>query len=384
MRMRNTILILLSCLMLLCACKAPNTVSGANGAGSLPVGTVQSEEKIEVLAAAEPEITPVPATDTPSPTPEPTPSPTPEPTPEPTSEPTPTPEPTPEPTPTPEPREPKKIVEEMVVTYGLYENAANDRVAELLNELQAADPDAAGRWAEIMELWRNVRAGLELNYDVLPDGLPETNELAIVALGYKLNSNGTMRDELENRLSVVLKSAKKYPKAYVFCTGGGTASKKKNVTEAGRMSSWLKKKGVGKKRIVTEKQSRTTAQNALNTYKILAKDYPNVNSVAIVSSDYHIGSGVLYFQAVAILKAEKGQPPRYTVVSNAACKESGSQSLLSQAGALMEIYGDSDAAFDIYRGRYDFSAIPIPEGVLTEEPSPTSEEDPEAETTPAP
>ena len=35
----------------------------------------------------------------------------------------------------PVPREPKKIVEEMVVTYGLYENAANERVGELLAEL---------------------------------------------------------------------------------------------------------------------------------------------------------------------------------------------------------------------------------------------------------
>ena len=372
MKARNAILILLSFLMLFAACRTAQPAPAAEAADS-PSEAQASEasgkqEQIEILEAPtrepEPALTPVPPTETPSPTPSPSPSPTPSPTPE----------------PTPEPREPKKIVEEMVVTYGLYENAANDRVGELLAELESADPDAARRWTEIMELWKNVRAGLELNYKVLPDGLPETNELAIVTLGYKLKSNGTMQKELEGRLNVALKSAKKYPKAYVVCTGGGTASKKKDVTEAGRMSSWLKKKGVSSKRIITEKQSRTTAQNALNTYKILAEKYPDVKSVAIVTSDYHIGSGVLYFQAIAILKAEKDQPPRYTVVSNAAYDADGTQSLLSQAAALIELSGDSDTAFDIYHGRYDYSYIQAPESIPTEEPAP--EETPSEEMVP--
>ena len=370
MRFRNPILILLICLLLLTACGLPEPAQESQAASAV-LSAEGAQERIEILevATAEPEpaFSPVPATDSPSP--EPTPSPTPEPTPEPT--------PSPTPVPTPEPRDPKEIIEEMVITYGLYENAANDRVAELLTELEASDPDAASRWAQVMELWRNVRAGVTVNYKELPDGLPETDELAIVALGYKLNANGTMRDELEDRLKVVLRSAKKYPKAYIVCTGGGTASKKKNVTEAGKMSSWLKKKGVSNKRIITEKQSRTTAQNALYTYKILEKDYPDVTSVAIISSDYHIASGVLYFQAIAILRAEKDQPPRYTVVSNAACDEKGSQSLLSQAGALIELYGDSDTAYDVYHGRYDYSVIPTPEAVLAApEPSPVPEEEP--------
>lgn len=370
MRFRNPILILLVLLLLLTACGAPHAQESQGASAALSSEPEGAQERIEILEAVtaepEPALTPVPATDTPSP--EPTPSPTPEPTP------SPTPSPTPEPT--PEPREAKEIIEEMVITYGLYENAANDRVTELLTELEAVDPDAASRWAQIMELWRNVRAGIEINYKELPDGLPDTDELAIVALGYKLNANGTMRDELEDRLKVVLRSAKKYPKAYVVCTGGGTASKKKNVTEAGKMSSWLKKKGVSKNRVITEKQSRTTAQNALYTYKILEKEYPGVTSVAIISSDYHIASGMLYFQAVAILRAEKDQPPRYTVISNAACDEKGSQSLLSQAGALIELYGDSDTAYDVYHGRYDYSVIPTPEAVLAakeQTPAPQAE-----------
>lgn len=362
MKTRNTILIFLSCLVLFAACGKSQTASDSAEAGSpspaLSVSAAVEQERIEILEAPtgtpKPVITPVPPTETPSPTPVPSPTPTPSPTPE----------------PTPVPREPKKIVEEMVVTYGLYENAANERVGELLAELEAADPDAARRWSEIMELWRNVRTGLEINYKVLPDGLPETNELAIITLGYKLKPNGTMQDELEGRLNVALRSAKKYPKAYVVCTGGGTASKKKDVTEAGRMSSWLKKKGIGSKRIITEKQSRTTAQNAMYTYRILEEKYPDVKSVAIVTSDYHIGSGVLYFQAIAILKAEKDQPPRYTVVSNAAHDASGTQSLLSQAAALIELTGDSDTAFDVYHGRYDYSYIKAPESVPSEEPAP--------------
>lgn len=51
--------------------------------------------------------------------------------------------------------------------------------------------------------------------DVLPDGLPDTDELCIVVLGFQLNPDGSMRDELINRLNVALRSAEKYPNAYI-------------------------------------------------------------------------------------------------------------------------------------------------------------------------
>ena len=39
-----------------------------------------------------------------------------------------------------------------------------------------------------------------------------------------------MKDELVNRLTVALRCAEKYPRAYIVCTGGGTAEKNENAT----------------------------------------------------------------------------------------------------------------------------------------------------------
>ena len=58
----------------------------------------------------------------------------------------------------------------------------------------------------------------------------------MVVLGYQLNADGTMRDELLERLRVAKASAEKYPNAYIVCTGGPTAYEDKTVTEAGRMA----------------------------------------------------------------------------------------------------------------------------------------------------
>ena len=52
-----------------------------------------------------------------------------------------------------------------------------------------------------MALWRTV--GTAIHYDVLPDGLPDTDELAIVVLGFQLNPDGSMRSELTERLSEI-------------------------------------------------------------------------------------------------------------------------------------------------------------------------------------
>ena len=150
---------------------------------------------------------------------------------------------TPSPEPTAVPRSCVEIVEEMTFYYAGYGEAAAERVASLLQEMNAAWPEDGQRWAKIMDRWRTLEDRITVNEDVLPDGLPDTNELCIVALGYSLNSNGTMKDHLKARLKVARRSAQKYPNAWVLCTGGGTASRKKNYTEAGQMSAWLKKHG---------------------------------------------------------------------------------------------------------------------------------------------
>lgn len=253
----------------------------------------------------------------------------------------------------------QKTIEELAVDYGSYGAEADARVDELLKQLDKSDKNLGVRWKKITDIWKSVNTGLALNYDVLPDGLSDTDELCIVALGFQLEADGTMREELIQRLNVVLNSAKKYPNCYVVCTGGGTAAENENATEAGEMAKWLIANGVEENRVIVEDKSLTTAQNAIFTYDILTTQYPKVKQIAIISSDYHIATGELLFKAESILRAGTPDTEKLKVVSNAAWKApSGSLSTMFQAGALIELSGDTETAFEIYYDNYDIHELP--------------------------
>ena len=255
--------------------------------------------------------------------------------------------------PAPEPAEQRSrqaIIEEMVVDYGSYGAEADARVEELLQELQTVDADAHARWTRIMALWETP---VTVN-TALPDGLPEDDTLCLVALGFQLNPDGTMREELIERLKVLLEASQKYPNAILVCTGGGTAANDPTATEAGRMAEWLEAQGVDPARLVIEDHSLTTAQNAIYTFDLLSERHPQVKQIAIISSDYHIATGILLFGAEAILR-ESGME----IVSNASWKApNGSLSAMFQAGALIELSGDTKTAFEIYYDTYDIHELP--------------------------
>ena len=258
-----------------------------------------------------------------------------------------------------DPSEIEKTVEEIAVDYGTYGKDAEERIDVLLKKLSDADAGAGKRWKKIMDIWTSDELGSPLNYGVLPDGLPDTDELCIVVLGFQLEPDGSMKDELINRLTVALNSAGKYKNAYIVCTGGGTAAENESATEAGEMAKWLIAHGVDSKRVIVEDNSVTTAQNALFTYDILTSLYPSVKKLAIVSSDYHIATGELLFKAESIIRASSPGNEKLEVISNAAWKApSGSLSSMFQAGALIELSGDVETAFKIYYDNYDIHSLP--------------------------
>ena len=258
-----------------------------------------------------------------------------------------------------EKREPQAIIEEMVVDYGSYGDEAEKHITALLKELKASDADLGVRWEQIMALWKTVNTDLRLNEDALPEGLPDTDALCLVVLGFQLEPDGTMREELIQRLTVAKRCAEQYPHALIACTGGGTAADDPSATEAGRMAEWLIENGIAPKRVIVEDRSLTTAQNAIYTFDILAEKYPQVTQLAIVSSDYHIATGALLFGAEAILRAEKAEAQTISVVSNAAWRApSGTLSTMFQAGALIELSGDVETAFEIYYDTYDIHELP--------------------------
>ena len=238
------------------------------------------------------------------------------------------------------------LIERLVISYAAY----GERDAQAMDALAEADPQLSEKWTRIMDLWQAPVAVSE----ALPDDLPGDDTLCLTALGFQLNPDGTMREELVERLRVLLAASKKYPNAVIVCTGGGTAADDPAATEAGRMAEWLREQGVDPGRIHVEDKSVTTAQNARFTFDILEEHCPQVTQIAIISSDYHIATGVLLFGAEAILRDSA-----VAVTANAAWRApSGTLSAMFQAGALIELSGDVETAFEIYYDTYDIHELP--------------------------
>ena len=237
-------------------------------------------------------------------------------------------------------------IERAVVSYAT-EGTIDEQA---LSGLTSLDPALGEKWTRIMDLWETP---VTVNEE-LPDDLPDDDSLCLVALGFQLNPDGTMREELVERLRVLLAASKKYPHAIIACTGGGTAANDPTATEAGRMADWLESQGVDSSRLIIENHSLTTAQNAICTFDILTEQYPQVKQIAIISSDYHIATGVLLFGAEAILRESDVE-----VVSNAAWHApEGTLSTMFQAGALIELSGDVETVYEIYYDTYDIHELP--------------------------
>ena len=211
-------------------------------------------------------------------------------------------------------------------------------IRETLADYQRLDRGMAELWAHIMDDWAALNTDLHLYYDELPDGLPTDDRLCLVVLGYALESDGGMAEELVNRCSVALAAAEKYPNAYVLVTGGPTAFMSEN-TEAGCMAAWLIAHGVAEERLLIEDRALTTAQNALYGAKLLRR-FPQVDCLAVITSDYHVAVGSLVFEAEALAEEyESGEKP-FTVVANAACAcpdKAGTQGISVQSAFLRSL-----------------------------------------------
>ena len=152
-----------------------------------------------------------------------------------------------------------------------------------------------------------------------------------------------MKDELIGRLQVALDSAKKYPNAYVACTGGGTASQNPSATEADQMAAWLIDNGVDPDRVIVENKSTSTVENAQFTYKILRESYPQIDSICMITSDYHIPRGCLLYNSRLLLSAYESGDKLLDIVSNAGyvTGSQGYESILLQAQGVCQIAGVS-------------------------------------------
>ena len=250
-------------------------------------------------------------------------------------------------------RDKNEVIEDAVLAYGEV-GFQDEDVKDYIDEIFYVAGDEGEVWQDIFDYWDYANNNLKVNMGILPDGLPDDDSKAIVVLGFELNADGTMQDELIGRLKVTLDSANKYPNAYVICTGGGTAKNNKDVTEAGLMGEWLVNNGLDESRLIIENKSMTTAQNAEFSYDIIMDKYPQIKYVAIVSSSYHIAWGSLLFESAFLRVAYANElDDSLHVISNAAYETSNDKykdTLRFETGGMLQMIGDNDTAMKLYTG----------------------------------
>lgn len=239
----------------------------------------------------------------------------------------------------------KQCIADLIGYYSSYQEAATTDIERVLDELETIDAAAAEDWNDIMDFWSFANTDMEVSIGVGPDGMPTDDSLCIVILGFALNSDGTMKEELIDRLRVGLATAEKYPNAYVAVTGGGTAANNPNVTEGGLMGEWMLENGLDPERLIVENRAPSTVGNAQYTYQLLVESYPQVDSVCMVTSDYHVPRGCILFNSKFILEATIANTKAINIVGYAGCDTgtNGYETISLQASGVSSVAGVSAA-----------------------------------------
>lgn len=208
-----------------------------------------------------------------------------------------------------------------------------------MTQMEQSCPGRAALWKGILQNWSAIYREMEVGGETLPAGLPEDDSLCIVVFGYALNADGSPRGELVRRLEVALAAAKQYPNAYVLCTGGGTAESS-DTTEAAVMAQWLTDNGVAPERILRESRSYSTTANAQRSFALL-REYPQIQHVALVSSDYHIRRCALMFSTVSLYQSACAGRKPIDIVATASCpaQSGGGEGLGTQIREIARITG---------------------------------------------
>lgn len=199
------------------------------------------------------------------------------------------------------------LVSELIYYYK--EGDAKTDVARTLDKLKNLSMADYNQWKQIIDYWDYIEKEMPESIGVAPDGLPTDKSHAFVVLGYQLNPDGSMQDELKGRCDVAFESAKKYPNAYIVLSGGGTAKDNPAATEADAMKEYLETKGLDPNRIIVENKSKTTVQNSEFTFNILYT-MNSIKSISMITSQYHLKRGTLLYYAKSLMMARKlGKEP---------------------------------------------------------------------------
>lgn len=211
--------------------------------------------------------------------------------------------------------------QQLLKTYSADSENSSATIESILTQLERESPSQGTMWRQIMSDWDRLNHSGFSARRSLPDDLPQDDSLCIVVFGYGLNQNGSMKPELFDRLNVALQAARQYPNAYIALTGGETAGVK-GISEAAVMAIWLMNNDISEDRLILEKKSLSTTENAKNVCALLNQKYPQIRLLAVVTSDYHIAQAATVLQTACTYSAAIQGGRNMTVVAGASCDTS--------------------------------------------------------------
>ena len=230
--------------------------------------------------------------------------------------------------------------QQLLRSYSTDPDGSSGTIESCLRNLESEAPAQGAMWRQIMSDWDRLNHSGFASSRSLRDDLAQDDSLCIVVFGYGLNQNGSMKPELYDRLNVALQAARQYPNAYIAVTGGETSGVK-GISEAAVMAIWLMNNDISEDRIILEKKSLSTTENAQNTCGLLNQKYPQVRQLAVVTSDYHIVTAATLLQTACTYSAAIQGGREMSVEAGASCATSTpvSGSLSTQAWGISILTG---------------------------------------------
>ena len=230
--------------------------------------------------------------------------------------------------------------QQLLRSYSTDPDGSSGTIESCLRNLESESPAQGAMWRQIMSDWDRLNHSGFASSRSLRDDLAQDDSLCIVVFGYGLNQNGSMKPELYDRLNVALQAAGQYPNAYIAVTGGETSGVK-GISEAAVMAIWLMNNDVSEDRIILEKKSLSTTENAQNTCGLLNQKYPRIKQLAVVTSDYHIALAATVLQTACTYSEAMQGGRKMTVVAGASCATSTpvSSNLSTQAWGISILTG---------------------------------------------
>ena len=114
-------------------------------------------------------------------------------------------------------------------------------------------------------------------------------KLVAIVLGNRLNDDGSLSEIGKERLVLAKEIDELFNPDY-FILSGGVANAKAKISEAEAMYNYLAQSGFNKEKLIIEKDSMTTVQNA--RYSVpLAKDL-GAEVIMVCTSPYHFGNPI--------------------------------------------------------------------------------------------